>query len=84
MNRDVKRAAANRNNAFALCACAFLFLRASPALADTDALGVHRRSMPELSDIALFAFAVFALWFVRFMLRRRFRGGKHGDGGPRD
>lgn len=32
-----------------------------------------RRSMPELSDIALFVFAALALWFVRRAMRARFR-----------
>ena len=32
------------------------------------------RSMPELSDLALFACAAFAVWFVRNRLRARFRG----------
>lgn len=30
------------------------------------------RTSPELSDLALFAAAVFAVWFVRRALRRRF------------
>jgi len=31
----------------------------------------HRRTAPEPSDVALFAFAALALWFVRRALRRR-------------
>lgn len=31
------------------------------------------RTSPELSDLALFAVAVFAVWLVRRALRRRFR-----------
>jgi hypothetical protein len=31
------------------------------------------RTAPELSDVALFACAVAAVWFVRRALRRRFR-----------
>ena len=35
--------------------------------------GVPRvRTGPELSDLALFALAVLAVWFVRRALRRRF------------
>ncbi len=34
---------------------------------------VHPRTRPELSDLALFAAAVFAVWLVRRALRRRFR-----------
>jgi hypothetical protein len=33
---------------------------------------VTPRTGPELSDIALFAFAVAAIWFVRRALRNRF------------
>ena len=32
----------------------------------------HFRSAPELSDLALFAFAVLTVWLVRRALRRRF------------
>jgi hypothetical protein len=31
----------------------------------------HQRTRPELSDLALFAFAALALWFVRRAMRRR-------------
>jgi hypothetical protein len=33
----------------------------------------HPRTRPELSDLALFACAAVALWWVRRALRRRFR-----------
>ena len=34
---------------------------------------IHPRTRPELSDLALFAAAVLAVWFVRRALRRRFK-----------
>jgi hypothetical protein len=43
------------------------------AMASPSWAAVERRSMPELSDIALFLVAAFALWFVRRSMRRRFR-----------
>jgi hypothetical protein len=54
---------------------AFLLLLATPALADPAAhSGVAgSRSMPELSDIALFVCAAAGVWFVRRKLRARFR-----------
>lgn len=33
---------------------------------------IHTRSMPELSDIALFVMAVAGVWLVRRALRKRF------------
>ena len=33
---------------------------------------IHTRSMPELSDIALFAMAAAGVWFARRALRKRF------------
>jgi ABC-type nickel/cobalt efflux system permease component RcnA len=49
-------------------------LIAAPALAQTAHSGATAsRSMPELSDIALFVLAAFSIWFVRRALRRRFR-----------
>ena len=56
-------------------AAPLLLLLATPALADPAAhTGIAgHRSMPELSDIALFACAVFAVWIVRRRLRARFR-----------
>jgi hypothetical protein len=54
---------------------ALLLLLATPALADPAAhSGVPgSRSMPELSDIALFVCAAAGVWFVRRKLRARFR-----------
>ncbi|MEH3038116.1 MAG: hypothetical protein PGN23_16740 [Sphingomonas adhaesiva] len=44
-----------------------------PALADTGHDGIVRaRTMPELSDVALFVLAVVAIWLARRALRRRF------------
>ncbi|MEN3749891.1 hypothetical protein TPR58_22150 [Sphingomonas sp. HF-S3] len=52
----------------------FPLLIASPALAQGAHSGATAtRSMPELSDIALFLFAAFSIWFVRRALRARFR-----------
>lgn len=50
-------------------------LALAPAVAQSLAHSgaVSQRRMPELSDIALFVFAAFALWFVRRALRARFR-----------
>ena len=54
---------------------ALLLMIATPALADEAAhTGVAgSRSMPELSDIALFAVAAGGIWFVRRQMRARFR-----------
>jgi hypothetical protein len=54
---------------------ALLLLIATPARADEPAhTGVAgSRSMPELSDFALFAVAVAGVWFVRGRMRARFR-----------
>jgi len=53
---------------------ALVLLIATPALAAAPHSGVAgSRSMPELSDLALFACAAFAVWFVRRRLRARFR-----------
>jgi hypothetical protein len=51
-----------------------VLLLATPALAEEAAhTGIAgHRSMPELSDLALFACAVLAVWFVRRRLRARF------------
>ena len=50
---------------------ALLFL-AAPALAQTGHDGVIApRTAPEWSDIALFVFAVIAVWLARRALRRR-------------
>ena len=50
-----------------------LLLLASPAFAGAHSGVAGSRSMPELSDIALFAVAAFGVWFVRRALRARFR-----------
>ncbi|AJP70633.1 hypothetical protein [Sphingomonas hengshuiensis] len=53
-----------------------LLLLAAPALAAEEPphTGVAgSRSMPELSDLALFACAAGGVWFVRRRLRARFR-----------
>jgi hypothetical protein len=54
---------------------ALLLLIATPAHADEPAhTGVAgSRSMPELSDFALFAVAAGGVWFVRRAMRTRFR-----------
>ncbi len=51
----------------------FLLL-ATPAFASVPPHSgvIHTRSMPELSDIALFAMAVAGVWLVRRALRKRF------------
>ena len=42
-------------------------------MTSTAAPAPHQRTAPELSDLALFAFAALALWFVRRALRRRIK-----------
>ena len=56
-----------------LLALPFL-LFAAPALASVPPHSgvIHTRSMPELSDIALFGMAVAGVWLARRALRRRF------------
>ncbi len=55
-------------------AFALSLLLAAPALAQRAHDGTTRtRSMPELSDLALAAFAAGAIWFVRRAMRARFR-----------
>ena len=51
-----------------------LLLFASPAFAAVPPHSgiIQTRSMPELSDIALFAMAVGGVWLVRHLLRKRF------------
>ncbi len=53
---------------------ALFFLLATPAFASVPPHSgvIHTRSMPELSDIALFAMAVAGVWLVRRALRKRF------------
>lgn len=48
----------------------FLLQFAAPALASVPPHGT--RTMPELSDIALFVMAVAGVWLVRRALRKRF------------
>ena len=50
-----------------------LLLIAVPAAATPHSGVAGSRSMPELSDIALFVCAVAGVWFVRRRLRARFR-----------
>lgn len=52
-------------------AAALLLLLAAHAQPHSGVAG--SRSMPELSDIALFACAVGGVWFARRRLRARFR-----------
>lgn len=53
-----------------------LLLLATPALADNGHSGVATaRTGPELSDVALFLVAAFAVWLARRALRKRARKG---------
>ena len=57
------------------CALALpLLLFATPAFASVPPHSgvIHTRSMPELSDIALFGMAVAGVWLARRALRKRF------------
>jgi len=51
-----------------------LLVLASPAFAAVPPHSgvIHNRSMPELSDIALFVMAVAGVWLARRALRKRF------------
>jgi hypothetical protein len=51
-----------------------LLLLAIPTLASVPPHSgvIHTRSMPELSDIALFGMAVAGVWLARRALRKRF------------
>ena len=51
-----------------------LLLLATPALAMVPPHSgvIHTRSMPELSDIALFVMAAAGVWLARRALRKRF------------
>ncbi|MDF7773734.1 hypothetical protein P1X14_00615 [Sphingomonas sp. AOB5] len=52
-------------------------LIALPAYAEDAHTGVAgTRSMPELSDFALFLCAAFGVWFVRRAMRAKFRKAK--------
>jgi len=58
---------------------ALLLMIATPALAADEPAhtGVAgSRSMPELSDLALFGIAAAGVWFVRSRMRARFRKAK--------
>lgn len=52
-----------------------LLLLTAPAFAQAPPHSgfIHTRSMPELSDIALFAMAVGGVWLARRALRKRFK-----------
>jgi len=53
---------------------AALLLLAAPALAAPAHSGIpNTRTMPELSDVALFLVAVAGVWLARRALRARFR-----------
>ncbi|MDV3459016.1 hypothetical protein RZN05_18605 [Sphingomonas sp. HF-S4] len=52
---------------------ALALMIATPAFAAAHSGVAGTRSMPELSDLALFACAAFGIWFVRNRLRARFR-----------
>lgn len=54
-------------------AAILLTLIATPALAAARGTVPQPRTMPELSDIALFVVAVASVWFVRRAMRARFR-----------
>lgn len=56
----------------------FLFFCALPALAAHSGT-VTRRSMPELSDLALAAMAALGVWLARRALRRRARKQQQQD-----
>ena len=59
---------------------AYTLLIAAPALAATPHSGIAgSRSMPELSDLALFVCTALAIWFVRHRLRARFRRNARKD-----
>ena len=53
-----------------------LFLSTLPTalIAQPHSGVIHTRSMPELSDIALFVMAVLGVWIVRRAMRARFAG----------
>ncbi len=50
-----------------------LLLLSTPAFAGAHSGVAGSRSMPELSDIALFVVAALGIWFVRRAMRARFR-----------
>lgn len=56
----------------------FLLFCAVPTLAAHTG-EVTRRTMPELSDLALAAFAAFAVWLAQRAMRRRARSARKQD-----
>jgi hypothetical protein len=50
----------------------FLFILPTALIAQPHTGVIHTRSMPELSDIALFVMAVLGVWIVRRAMRARF------------
>ena len=52
----------------------FLFTLPTALIAQPHSGVIHSRSMPELSDIALFVMAVLGVWIVRRAMRARFAG----------
>ena len=52
----------------------FLFTFPTALIAQPHSGVIHSRSMPELSDIALFVMAVLGVWIVRRAMRARFAG----------
>ena len=62
-----------------LRAALLLALTATPAFAMARSGVPTSRSMPELSDIALFVIAVASVWFVRRAMRARFRKAQSKD-----
>ncbi|WP_375272941.1 hypothetical protein [Sphingomonas sp.] len=62
--------------------CLFVLLLAPLLVAASGHDGrAHPRTAPELSDVALFVFAVVAVWLTRRALRKR--GMTREDGTPR-
>ena len=51
-----------------------LFTLPTALIAQPHSGVIHSRSMPELSDIALFVMAVLGVWIVRRAMRARFAG----------
>ncbi|QQV76894.1 hypothetical protein H5J25_16120 [Sphingomonas aliaeris] len=51
-----------------------LFILPTALVAQPHSGVIHSRSMPELSDIALFGMAVLGVWIVRRAMRARFAG----------
>ena len=51
-----------------------LFTLPTALIAQPHSGMIHTRSVPELSDIALFVMAVLGVWIVRRAMRARFAG----------